>query len=732
MNQLTVSHPGKKPCLTTGYRTYLIGSQDGLFPEKGEHIAGEMYGIWSLPIKISDGFWMKVNGEWLTSPEECGILPYGMTFTYPMRQDVSTERFQFVPREAEGVCLSYRFCNHGQEPRTLSLRFVLKSELFPAWLSERLGKQDFPDSAVFEKAENRIRFKDAGNPWYLLAGASRPIEAAGISCEMEAPEAPRGKGVYGAMEFTVTVAAGSEETLWIFLASSSESGEDAAAQYRELSENHLRLLEEKRALYEDIDRRAVLSVSGLPQLEEMYRWTKYNNDWAIRTVPRQGTGAAAGYPEFPWWFGHDSTYFLKSFLVTGDYEICRKTLRLIRDASDRVNGNGRVVHEIAPNGQVFYEGMLTETPQFASFLWFYYQWTGDREFLAEMYPFVRQGVEWVRSQCVEGLPYGYGAAEYNGFNCIVFDCAAWSLRGYETAALIARELGQEREGRNYETLFRESYDRFQKLFWLEDKGLYADMAGTRQEITDRAKAWRISLKSFPLDEDEEYEGGESCSRDKTPREEELKRRIRENMDSILEQAGTMKDGELRAFHFLGLSSVSTLWEMGYLPEGRAEIARKAEEDPQNVYLEREYSKYSTMPIGTARVMQQFARQKDAEELVNALLYLYDGFGAAMPGATSEYYPDKGCFVQIWNNEATMTSYTQCILGLSPFASRKKLTLSPCISPRLGSLTLKAVSVGDGIFDFSYDADSRKITVTGPSGWKVCLSGGDCGLEYRER
>ena len=44
------------PFVTAGDRAYMVGHQDGSFPELGWHIKGEMGGIWNHPIKLMDGF----------------------------------------------------------------------------------------------------------------------------------------------------------------------------------------------------------------------------------------------------------------------------------------------------------------------------------------------------------------------------------------------------------------------------------------------------------------------------------------------------------------------------------------------------------------------------------------------------------------------------------------------------------------------------------------------------
>src|ERR1043166_5189061 len=50
-----------QPYVTAGDRAYLIGTQDGNFPDMGEHVPGEMAGLWLHQIKLIDGFWATVT-----------------------------------------------------------------------------------------------------------------------------------------------------------------------------------------------------------------------------------------------------------------------------------------------------------------------------------------------------------------------------------------------------------------------------------------------------------------------------------------------------------------------------------------------------------------------------------------------------------------------------------------------------------------------------------------------
>ncbi|HEY9013537.1 MAG TPA: hypothetical protein VIM84_00565, partial [Gemmatimonadales bacterium] len=95
---------GRDPYVTAGDRAYLIGTQDGDFPDLGDHVPGEMAGLWVHPIKLLDGFWATVR-EGVTgrrvrleASTEFINQPYGNRLRYgPLLDSLDVERFQFSP-----------------------------------------------------------------------------------------------------------------------------------------------------------------------------------------------------------------------------------------------------------------------------------------------------------------------------------------------------------------------------------------------------------------------------------------------------------------------------------------------------------------------------------------------------------------------------------------------------------------------------------------------------------
>ena len=51
--------------VAVGTRAYVVGTQAGRFPAMGFHTRGEMGGVWAPPLKLLDGLWFSIDGEWV-------------------------------------------------------------------------------------------------------------------------------------------------------------------------------------------------------------------------------------------------------------------------------------------------------------------------------------------------------------------------------------------------------------------------------------------------------------------------------------------------------------------------------------------------------------------------------------------------------------------------------------------------------------------------------------------
>jgi hypothetical protein len=223
-------HNGGEPYVTAGDRAYLIGTQDGNFPDLGDHVPGEMGGLWVPPVKLIDGFWAtvrdSVTGEAaaLSKSTEFVNYPYGNRLRYgPVLNGLEIERFQFSPDSQAGVIIQYTFTNSADRERRLSLQLSVKTDLSPVWFSDHLGIKDAPDTVAWEARHGYFVGRDTRHGWFAVWGA---IPSTGAEPMVDpAPISTRGMGVSAASRHSLSVAPHSTATLtFVFAGSPTSNG----------------------------------------------------------------------------------------------------------------------------------------------------------------------------------------------------------------------------------------------------------------------------------------------------------------------------------------------------------------------------------------------------------------------------------------------------------------------------------------------------------------------------
>ena len=80
-----------------GDRAYDLGTEDGRYPAMGFHTRGEMGGIWTPPIKLLDGIWFGINGQWI-GPATQFTSGFGyVRMSLPATDGVQITRTDFAP-----------------------------------------------------------------------------------------------------------------------------------------------------------------------------------------------------------------------------------------------------------------------------------------------------------------------------------------------------------------------------------------------------------------------------------------------------------------------------------------------------------------------------------------------------------------------------------------------------------------------------------------------------------
>ncbi|HET7449837.1 MAG TPA: hypothetical protein VFJ78_04515, partial [Gaiellaceae bacterium] len=659
-------HEGE-PYVTAGDRAYLIGAQDGSFPDMGGHVPGEMGGLWLHPIKLIDGFRATVtdaatNREaTLSRSDEYVALPYGGRFDYGAVLDgVKVERFQFSPDGQDGVVVRYTLTNTSARARHLTFELAVRTDLLPVWSSEHLGWQDARDTVAWRAARGIFVARDTRNPWFCVWGAVRPPSGARLVANPR-PLPTKGLGVTAASRYTVALGAHGAATLTFVVAGSTKSERQALDAFATIADNRARLLATKKAHYAALVQRARITIPDR-RLQEVYDWTKVNTEWHVREVPGIGRGVGGGLMEYPWWFS--DTYTVQALIASGDFELAKQQLRLLRRLSYAANHNGRIAHEVATNGFVSNPGNTQETAQYVLTIGKLVDWTGDLAFAREMYPAMTQGLDWLLHDMDRNgnlLPEGYGIMEVLGLNAEVIDVAVYTQQALEATARVADDLHDAAAAARYRQLASRLKTEIDDSLWVADDSSYADFHGTRAQAISTAEgaAKQIALK------------GEDKL---TPRDRELIAYY----DRLKQKFAAMPDSS-RAWITNENWVIATPMEMGIAPRERAiplldRIRRKnvGEYGPFLSAVERQAM--MTISTGVQAVAEgRYGRTDEAMWYVNRIV---ETFGRRTPGSISEMMPDYGCFTIAWTSYGIVMPLVEHVFGVQPDARTKTVVVDP--------------------------------------------------------
>jgi len=673
-------------CVCASEELKLIGSTDGSFPDMGHHIEKEMNGMWLHPIKLLDGFWLRLEdhstdgavNSWIRADKFIN-LPYGNIFSYAQglgHTSMRIERFQFAPDGINGCVVIYKLFNRSAEKKDISCELLARTDLRPTWRSEELGIYDGDcDKAEFYEADNMFLAKDSGNPWYAAIGCSTTPDSTRVG-QFFGPEVTNGAGVSVSMTFSFQLDAWETKEVVFYFAGSYKSREECLDQYHALH-NHEKHLDTKKRRYDKI-----LSMSELHtndhSFNEVYEWVKVNTDWLVLNVADIGRGVTAGLPEYPYWFGCDGCYTVLGLLATGRFDIAKQTLRILRQSSEKHNKNGRIVHEVIGNGVVNHPGNTQETAQFINTVWEYYEWTGDVEFIEECFPYIKKGIEWLEEMDSDndGFPSGYGIMELTGMDMELIDTAVYTAVAYEVAGKIHALIRDHDVARQYQLKSVKIKDAIMQHFWLPEKGLFADTVTTIEAVKQRLSSTM-------------YNWGP----DSKPYRAYLESEIAEK-ESINNQCETESGWLLNASWV-----IATPMEMGIAPKEYAQIAlANLHSDrflgPYGAYLSGLSEDARAMTISSSVYAAAQARYGYADRALDILTRMFSTFGMATPGSISEMSPDYGCFAQGWTVYCA-TAIVKYFFGISPDVPNGVIKFSPCMPSAWDTAAIKNVAVGDG-------------------------------------
>ena len=245
--------------VTSGQRSYAVGFEDGRFYANGWHITGEMGGVWAPPIKLTDGVWFGINGQWVGQATRF-LSGWGYTrYQLPSLAGLGLQRIDFAPDANRAVLFGLRMSNSGAK-KTVSVMVDSHSELLSAYPWSFSGMVPNASGNVADQGHfdgKSLVFTDdgsegPGDPVHhyaalvgsdraptsgtaaLTGGAFRGPQTGTVcsatdstSLPSQCDDGPYGKGTGGELHYTITIPAHKTTILWIAVAG-SDAGLSAA------------------------------------------------------------------------------------------------------------------------------------------------------------------------------------------------------------------------------------------------------------------------------------------------------------------------------------------------------------------------------------------------------------------------------------------------------------------------------------------------------------------------
>lgn len=701
------------PYSASGDRVYLIGNQNGTFPDLGWHVAGEMGGLWLHPIKLMDGFKASVSmGSKISCLENATSFtnyPIGNVIDFgDVTSGLSAKRLHFVPDGKEGMAVLFRFENLSDLEMDFEFQFNAYVDLMPVWLGERTGMQDGIDQINFDPLTNIFTGKDEKNDWFTVWSSAPDIllTPAELSCEMTT----EGNGAAAGFTLSVNLSAGANTIIPIFIAGSDKSEIQALETLADLRLDLIHEWNSKMKRFQSLKEQTDIQLPDA-ELQEAFEWVKYNTDWLVREVPGIGRGFGAGLQDYPWWFGVDTEYTVQGLIATGRKDLVYESIELIHSLSETENGNGRIVHEVSTNGAVFNPGNINETPQFASMIWEVYRWTGDREFLEKYFPTIEKGLNWLLEENDQDgnlLADGYGMMEIHGLESEMIDVAAYSQKAFADAAKMADILGKTELSKSYQKIADTLAEKINTDFWVPEFGSYADFIGTVEEALHLIDGAIIRADTL----------------NKPLAVEELK--------ATKAKLSTFPKDQKQGFVLYHNWVVNTPMETGVADPEKAKIAletgrkytnpfgvfvtgidRDEQASGQNGTFEgSKVFSYTgavmTLPTGVQAIGENNYGNPDAA--LDYLKRMTRSFGFALPGSIYEVSPDYGMFTQAWNMYSFAVPIITQFFGIQPDAGSNVVYFRPQMPSEWEEASISNVIIGDNVISMSYENKDGKLII----------------------
>jgi hypothetical protein len=767
----TTSRLADRRSLVVGDRFWAMGAEDGTYPALGWHTRGEMGGFWTPPIKLLDGLWFKADGQWLKGSSYSSGWGYSKMDLGSTADGVKITRTDFAPDGIRAGLVGLRL--DSPTAATVNLAVDAHSELMKAypwgWTNPDQSTYNLQDKGTVNSSD--LLFRETGTPntpnaerhdYAALVGSNLTPTGHALGADYRGPQDPAvicptsgdqpdncddtdfGKGTGGELQYQVPVPPGGT-TVWFAVAGSDDGVKPARTELTKALAQPDDLFATKVAARKAVNSQTKVSLPGDPQLQSSVTWSKQNLADSVQEArnmqvrvshegkeypPPSGTvdkarWIGAGWPDYPWLFATDGEYTAFSAVASGQFQAIKDHLRALRDVSLAANGNsGKVVHEVTPDGQVYYganddAGNTDETAKFPSAVALVWRWTGDNVFRDEMYDFAVRNMHYIYDHLDadgDGWPEGLGNVERQGMGPEKLDNAVYTIRGLRDLADLAASKGDASTQNWANTRAADLEQRFESAWWFgPTANQYADSLTNPDNGQVFQRHW-IGLT--PVDAELQHAGAPASPLASTDHAR----------TAVAKREEACYTGQYGLFH----TGTGATTASGGNPGPTCDSATSSVGSERSIFT----LGTSIMAVAEGATGRMAADQLQRYTTANAEVQL-DPNVWELPGAMPEIspspdfganinkrYTERSMALQAWGTYGILWPVVHYELGVAPNVGRGALRVVPQVPAGQQKVSGSGIKLGNGSVSVtaSRTATALKTTVTRSNTLKLTIGG----------
>ncbi|MBM3462624.1 MAG: hypothetical protein FJX76_11035 [Armatimonadetes bacterium] len=675
--------------VATGKQLFMVGDQNGMFPALGAHIPGDMAGIWTHPIKLLDGFWVRLNGPggefWLEKADKFVVGPGFCEHGYTLPElGLTVTRREWVPDELPGLVVEFSFKNERAVETPLELQILVHSNLRATWRAEELQIRDGEDDLEFIDDLNAVCAEDTLNGWAVVFGTDRTPSYHLLGPEVQGRQSSGGEhGGGGDLHYTIDIPSKGWFNVRFIATGSTESRAAAIANYQDLMASHPIYFEEKMARYAEVANNSRLECPE-EAINEAFLWAKLNYQILEAETP-VGNALISGFHELPWFNGVDICMAVPAMLAVGRQTLVRDSLSLLaKYAASAYNGED-APNEITTLGSHFPRQNLVALPLFCIALDQYAKWSGDRNFLGEHLPLAANLFKRFQTdkQGLNIVQRGPGVIERPGYqNHRLVDTACLQLEGMRALESMYLQAGDA----TLAHLVRRKHEVLEitiaKSYYLPEQGLFADLCAPKADIQKMVNRIASRLKGVTPEQVNAHFPTERLilgSEEAVP-EGVMYGWVGRNWTSVLPMlvgAATWQQAmsalpKMESGHFM------STW--GMMTQGAADK--------------------KVTPIGTGAMACAQLRYGRGDQGIQTVKRMALSLKHEMPGAFAEFLPDAGCCIRAHSGMGLIWSMVHYVMGVRPNLVLRYIDFMPRLPDSWAECLVEDMKIGELVLSFA--------------------------------